>query len=49
MLLALAWSQQHELDILTTIQNVAFIDGKAVVDANTCSEPSPSGPATRSG
>ena len=29
----LAWSQQHELDILTTIQNVAFIDGKAVVDA----------------
>ena len=33
VLLALAWSQQHELDILTTIQNVAFIDGKAVVDA----------------
>ena len=33
VLLALAWSQQLELDILTTIQNVAFIEGKAVVDA----------------
>jgi protein-disulfide isomerase-like protein with CxxC motif len=33
VLLALAWSQQHDLDILTTIQNVAFIEGKAVVDA----------------
>lgn len=33
VLLALAWSQQHGLDILTTIQNVSFIDGKAVVDA----------------
>jgi hypothetical protein len=33
VLLALAWAQAHELDILTTIQNVSFIEGKAVVDA----------------
>jgi hypothetical protein len=33
VLLALAWAGQHDLDILTTIQNVAFIEGKAVVDA----------------
>jgi hypothetical protein len=33
VLLALAWAQQHELDILTTLQNVAFVNGRAVVDA----------------
>lgn len=33
VLLALAWGQQHGVDILTAIQSVAFVDGRAVVDA----------------
>jgi len=33
VLLALAWSQAHGVDVLTAIQNVAFVEGKAVVDA----------------
>ena len=33
VLLALAWSQQHGVDVLTAIQSVSFIEGKAVVDA----------------
>ena len=33
VLLALAWGQSHGVDILTAIQNVSFIDGKAAVDA----------------
>jgi hypothetical protein len=33
VLLALAWAQQHDLDVLTTIQGVTFIEGRAVVDA----------------
>ena len=33
VLLALAWSQQHGVDILTAIQSVAFVEGRAVVDA----------------
>lgn len=33
VLLALAWGQQHGVDILTAIQSVAFVEGKAVVDA----------------
>lgn len=33
VLLALAWAQQHDLDVLTTLQGVTFIEGRAVVDA----------------
>lgn len=33
VLLALAWAAQHDLDVLTTMQGVTFIEGRAVVDA----------------
>lgn len=33
VLLALGWAGQHDVDVLTAIQNVSFIGGRAVVDA----------------
>jgi hypothetical protein len=33
VLLALAWAQQHDVDLLTAIQQVSFVEGRAVVDA----------------
>ncbi|HKY15999.1 MAG TPA: hypothetical protein VJM33_13825 [Microthrixaceae bacterium] len=34
VLLAIGWAQEHDVSLLTAIQNVAFIEGKAVVDAS---------------